>query len=343
MSAVVDIRTPMVNATRFRAAHEMDWDALDKIVTIIERRGVKAVPDEALLRLPALYRSALSSLSVARETSLDRSLIVYLEQLSTRAYFQIYGVQTSAWRQLGHFFARGWPQAVQSLWKETLVSLAILVVGAVVGFIVIRADPSLFYTLMPGQLVQGRDTNASAAELRETLYSAPKGANEQSSLVPFALQLFTNNASVSIFAFALGFMLCVPTIWLILNTGLQLGALIEVFAAKGLTVGILGWLSIHGTTELFAIILAGAAGFRIGLATAFPGNRSRMDAAVVAGRSAALVAGGSVIMLIFAALLEGIGRQTVVNDGARFLIGGGMLVGWLLYFYMPRKATDGAV
>lgn len=336
-----DIRTPMVNATRFRAAHEDDWDALDKIVTIIERRGVKAVPDEALLRLPQLYRSALSSLSVARETSLDRSLITYLEQLSTRAYFQIYGVQTSAWRQLAHFFARGWPQAVQSLWKETLVSTLILVIGAVVGYIMIKTDPGLYFTIMPDQLVGGRDPNSSAKELRDSLYR-PTSDKDQTSLVSFALFLFTNNASVSIFAFALGFMFCVPTLWLILNTGLQLGALVEVFAAKGLLVGIVGWLSIHGTTELFAIILSGAAGFRIGLATAFPGKRSRMDAAVEAGRSAALVMGGSIIMLILAALLEGIGRQTITSDLARYAIGGAMLAGWLLYFYLPRRSRDGA-
>ena len=41
-------------------------------------------------------------------------------------------------------------------------------------------------------------------------------------------------------------------------------------------------LSIHGTTELFAIFLAGAAGFRIGTAIAFPGESTRMDAAVAA-------------------------------------------------------------
>ncbi len=52
---------------------------------------------------------ALSSLSVARETSLDKGLVAYLEQLCTRAYFQLYGVPTSAWRQFLHFFRTGWP------------------------------------------------------------------------------------------------------------------------------------------------------------------------------------------------------------------------------------------
>ena len=34
-----------------------------------------------------------------------------------------------------------------------------------------------------------------------------------------------------------------------------------------------GWLIIHGSTEIFAIVLAGAAGFRIGWSVVFPGER----------------------------------------------------------------------
>src|SRR3569623_1809542 len=78
-----------------------EWERLDKIVTAIEKRGVRGVPEQALLVLPLLYRSALSSLSVARETSLDKSLVACLELLCTRAYFQLYGVPTSPLRQHG--------------------------------------------------------------------------------------------------------------------------------------------------------------------------------------------------------------------------------------------------
>jgi hypothetical protein len=52
--------------------------------------------------------------------------------------------------------------------------------------------------------------------------------------------------------------------------------------------------------------------------------------------------GGTVVMLAIAGLLEGIGRQTITNDEARYAIGIAMLVGWLVYFYMPRRKTDGA-
>ena len=86
---------PIVNASRFRAAHEADWQRLELLLTRMEKRSVRALDDDDILALPLLYRATLSSLSVARETSLDRALVTYLEQLCTRAYFQLYGVPTS--------------------------------------------------------------------------------------------------------------------------------------------------------------------------------------------------------------------------------------------------------
>lgn len=332
-SAILGAQPILVNATRFRKAHEAEWERLEYLVSRIEKRSVRALSDEDLLVLPLLYRSALSSLSVARETSLDRALISYLEQLCTRAYFQIYGVPTSALRQLGRFFARGWPEAVQAIWRETLVSFLLTVAGVVVAYILVNSDPIWFYGIMPEGLAAGRDPSASTEALRATLYD-----NHHDGLASAAAFLFTHNAQIAILAFALGFAFGVPTVLVILYNGLMLGAFLAVFVTKGLGWNVGGWLMIHGTTEIFAIVLAGGAGFRIGMAIAFPGRVSRGDSAIAAGRSAATAMAGAVVMLIVAGLLEGIGRQTVTDDWTRYGIGLTMLIGWLVYFYMPRKA-----
>ena len=337
-SAIVETRNVVVNASRFRAAHESDWERLDQLVRLMEQRSIRALSDDDILALPLLYRTTLSSLAVARDTSLDRGLITYLEQLTTRAYFQIYGVQTSVWRQLGHFFARGWPEAVQGLWRETLVCVLLTLASAAVAFLLVRSDPSWFYGIIPESLAGGRDPSAGADALRKTFYD-----RQDDMLATFATSLFTHNSQVAIFAFALGFAFAVPTILLILYNGLVLGAFFAVFAAKGLAFNLGGWLAIHGTTELFAIAIAGAAGLRIGTAIAFPGRYSRTESAVRAGRPAALAMAGTVIMLAVAGLLEGIGRQTIVDDFSRYSIGAAMLAGWLTYFYMPRKGLDAPV
>lgn len=331
-SAFVEAQPMLVNATRFRKVHAADWERLEALVTHCEKRSVSALADDDLLALPLLYRSALSSLSVARETSLDRALVTYLEQLCTRAYFQIYGVPTSAARQLGHFFLHSWPAAVRSIWRETLVSLLLTIAGAVVGYLLVTQNPAWFYGMIPEGLAGGRDPTASAAALKATLY----GGKDQP-LATFATFLFTHNAQIAIFSFALGFAFAVPTVLLILYNGLMLGAMMAVFAPKGLGFEFGGWLAIHGTTEMFAIILSGAAGFRIGTAIAFPGRLSRGDSAVRAGQTGATVMGGTIVMLAVAGLLEGIGRQTVVNDLNRYAIGLAMLAGWLVYFYLPRR------
>lgn len=330
---------PLVNATRFRAAHEADWARLEELVGRLEKRSIRSLDDDDLLALPVLYRTTLSSLSVARDTSLDRALVAYLEQLCTRAYFQIYGVPTPARQQVAIFFADSWPNAVRALWKETLICAALTVAAAWIAYLLVQSDPGWFYAMMPEGLASGRDPSASAEYLRGTLYDS----NGDGWLMTFATYLFTHNSQIAIFAFALGFAFAVPTILLILYNGLMLGAFFAVFAAKGLAFNLAGWLAIHGTTELFAIAIAGAAGLRIGTAVAFPGQLSRMESAVRAGKLSATAMAGTVIMLAVAGLLEGIGRQTITDDLSRYLIGSLMLLGWVIYFYLwpSRKSFHG--
>jgi uncharacterized membrane protein SpoIIM required for sporulation len=114
-----------------------------------------------------------------------------------------------------------------------------------------------------------------------------------------------------------------------------------VFASKGLGLDVAGWLAIHGVTELFATVLAGAAGLRVGLALAFPGRMDRMEALAKAGRTGGTVMGGVILMLVFAGLLEGIGRQVIQSEAIRFVIAGATAVFWFGYYYLPRRKRPG--
>ena len=329
-----DLMAAPADSRRFRAAREGEWRRLEDILNIAEKKSVRSLEDEDLLALPILYRGALSSLSVARETSLDLELITYLEGLCARAYFFVYGVRTSAGSRLAAFFARDWPAAVRGLWRETLVSFTITLIGVLAGYLLVSGDPGWYGSLVPAEMADGRDFDATAEYLRGTLYHDEGGRG----LSAFATFLFTHNSQIAIMCFALGFAFGVPTAMLLIQNGAMAGAILALFATRGLGMQMGGWLIIHGSTEFFAIILAGAAGFRIGWSVVFPGEESRLDAATVAGRSAAIVMAGVVIMLLCAGLLEGLGRQLVTGDAPRYAIGIAMLVLWCAYFYLPRRA-----
>ncbi|CAN7631664.1 stage II sporulation protein M [Phenylobacterium sp. LjRoot225] len=326
---------------RFRAEREDDWRRLERLLDRAERSGVKKLRPAELLEIPVLYRQALSSLSVARSISLDQSLIDYLEALSARAYFFVYGARTNAWRRIGGFFRRDWPDAVRGLWRETLVATAIGVLAAVIAFGLVMREPDWFYSFVPPALASGREPHASTEFLRATLHGpAGQPGGQKDGLDVLATFLFTHNSQIALFAFAFGFAFCVLTAVLLLSNGAMLGAFLAVFAQHGLIVPAVGWLMIHGVTELFAVTLAGAAGLSIGWAVAFPGGRTRVDAAMHAGRRGAVVMAGVVVMLFCAALLEGFARQLVEADWARYAIAAATAALWGGYFYRPsRKAS----
>ena len=321
---------------RFRKERETEWRRLEALLARAEKSSAAALSDDEIIALPVLYRSALSSLSVARAISLDQALIAYLESLCTRAYFFVYGTRTTFAKRIVAFFKRDWPRAAQDLWLETLIAAAVMALGAAAAYMLFMRDSTWFYSFVSPGLAGGRGPAAATEELRSTLFS-----DEQSGLSIFATFLFTHNAQIALFAFALGFAFCLPAAFLVFTNGMMLGAFIALFGSRGLSIEFGGWLFIHGTTELFAIALAGAAGFRLGWTLAFPGQRSRVDAMSAAGRKAAIVMTGVVIMLGVAGALEGVGRQVLTDTGLRYAIGAFALLFWLLYLYLPRtEASD---
>lgn len=322
----------VVGSQRFRDDRQADWAALEALLDRADKGSLRKLTDDDLLALPRLYRAAVSSLSVARATSLDADLVAYLEALAARGYFLVYGVSGGLGRRTLRFIRRDLPAAVCSLATETWVAAALLALGTAIGAVLVARDPSWYAAFVPEALAQGRDPTAATASLRATLL----GGGDQP-LALLASFLFTNNARVAIGAFALGFAAGVPTALLMLSTGTMLGAILALFGGRGLGVELGGWLMIHGTTELFAVVLAGAAGFRIGRAVIFPGVLSRIGAAQAAGRQAATVMIGVAAMLFVAGLLEGFARQLVVAAGARYAIAGVMFAAWLGYFYIPRS------
>jgi len=315
-------------AHHFRTEREADWARLEELLDKLEAKSPRRLSDDDLIDLPRLYRATLSSLSIARATSLDASLVGYLEALSTRAYFALYSAREPWGRRVKAFFTTHWPRAVRAIGWELLLSTALLLLSAFAAYHLVRTDPAWYSAMISPELANGRDMNATAATLRESLYGKPGNAP----LEIFATSLFTHNSQVAILAFALGFLFAIPTIILAVQNGAMGGAMFAAFIPHGLGWGLFAWLMIHGTTEIAAIAIASAAGIHIGRAVAFPGDRSRMTAAAEAGRRGAIVMIGVILMLLVAGLLEGFARQLVIDDSARLAIGGGMLALWIVYF-----------
>ncbi len=327
-----------LKSAQFRREREPGWHELERLLEQLDKSGPKALSSSDLTRLPILYRATLSSLSVARNVSLDRNLIDYLESLAARAYFRIYGPKTHLSGVLYDYVATALPQAVRRLrWHITLAAF-LLILGTLCGYLLTTANQDWFYTLSEADMVDTRSPAASTDALRDSLYQPPPTTKDW--LAVFGSSLFYHNSKIALLCFALGFAFGVPTFLLILSNGLMLGAFIALYAGRGLGVDVLGWLAIHGTTELTALVIASGAGFALAEALLFPRALSRLDNLAQRGRQAGLVALGAVIMLLVAGGLEGLGRQLILDTDTRFAIGGGAFLFWLGYFCLVGHGKD---
>jgi len=328
-----------LKSSQFRKEREASWRELDHLVGRMEAQSPSVLAPAELMRLPTLYRAALSSLSVARAISLDRSLLGYLENLANRTYFQIYGPRAGVGRVLGGFFAESWPAAVRALARPILLSIAVTVLSACAGFWLTNTDIDWYYTLMPEGIAGDRSPTSSTEALRAALYDG--GDSGGDSLSAFSSFLAVHNSRIALLCFALGIALGAPTLLLLISNGMMLGSFFALYAGRGLGFELGGWLIIHGGTELLAIALCGGAGLALADALLFPGRLSRMQSLSEHGRVAGLVALGSVAMLMVAGILEGIGRQVITDDFIRYGIGLAMIGFWALYFLAGRRQLPG--
>jgi uncharacterized membrane protein SpoIIM required for sporulation len=323
-----------LRSTRFRRQREADWRRLEAILVEAERGGTAALTYGQARDLAGLYREAANALSVARAISLDRALLDYLEALTARAWLAVYAPQTTPGRVVARFFAGAGPAAVRRSWPALLVAGLALILGVAVGILLYRADPSWFGVLIPPDLAGPRGPGASTEELRGFLYDP---VTDASGLSAFASYLFSHNTLVAVFAFGLGAFAAAPTILLLIYNGAIVGAFIGLHVERGLGWDLGGWLSIHGVTELSAIVIASAGGVLMGAAVLFPGPRARGAALRHAGRDAVKLAVVAAVMLIAAAFLEGFGRQLITDRGARYAIGWGAGALWLAWFLFAGR------
>jgi uncharacterized membrane protein SpoIIM required for sporulation len=333
-SAAITLRSSV-----FRKGREASWRELEGLIARAERRGITTLTAAELERLPVLYRSAVSSLAVARSIALNRNLLLYLEHLSLRAFLAVYGPRIRPAEGIAAFFRHGLPSAVRGARWHALAALFCVILGVAAGFRLVLADEAWFSAIVPAWLGDGRGPASTREELYDGEIFAPwPGAAD--AFVAASNFLFTHNTLIGILTFGLGIAAGVPAFLLLLYQGLILGAFLALHDNRGLTVEFLGWVAIHGTTEFGALILCGAGGLVLADRILFPGRYARLESVAIESRNATQIAVGAILMFFIAAILEGGLRQLVASTPWRFAIGGAAGLAWLLYFALAgRKAS----
>ncbi len=298
-----------MKVNRFLEERQASWQELRRLVDEARSRPERLGPDR-VRRLGSLYRAAAADLSLARRSFPHDPVVVRLETLVGRARHLVYDAEPRRPSLVRFFTTRYWRLLAE---RPALlaVSAVLLLLPALPAVLWALRDPAAARGLVPEAFLwvaepqpEGTDLGLSAA-----------------GLAGFSAFVFTNNLLVALRTFAGGVVWGLPAAFVLVVNGAILGGVVGLALEAGNGRLLVEAVMAHGLLELSCVVVAGAAGFRVGWALVSPGRRTRRQALVEEARAAVQIALGTAPWLLVAGLVEGYVSRTGVGSGAVTLIG----------------------
>ncbi len=323
---------------QFLQRRQSRWKRLELLLTRVEESGLSTLDPSEVREFGALYRQTSSDLVTARSRTANAEILDYLNDLVARTYAQVYRSRRIDPNRLIEFILADFPQLVRHAWKYLALSSSVCLVCFFAGWMMSRADPMGAYHFLPPGMVR------SIPALREKWRNESGhniGMTEMSVMSSF---IMTHNIGIGLSAFAGGIFLGLPTLYVLVQTGVMVGVLGEGMS-RNPTTAVNFWSLIlpHGILELSAICVMGSAGFVLASALAAPGRRTLRDSLMERGRVALFLALGGGLMLVVAGLIEGfITPPAWIPPWVKLAFAALTLVGEVLYFARAGRSAPSA-
>ncbi len=247
-------------------------------------------------KLADLYIELNADLAYAQANYPGSKTEEYLNQLSVAVHDEIYRSKKEETNRLITFWTRELPELFVSKQKELLYSFIVFSLAIGIGVLSSLNDPSFVRYIMGDAYVNMTISNIDEGD--------PLAVYKKAGEMNMFFAITINNIRVSFYAFASGLLTSIGVGMVLLNNGIMVGAFVHFFAKYGLIGEALRVIFIHGTLELSAIVIAGAAGFVVGNGFLFPGTYSRKESFIKAGKEGLKMIVGLVPVFIAAGFLE---------------------------------------
>ena len=315
------------------------WRALETLLDGAEREA--ELGPERLMELVRLYRLSCSDLNRLRTLTANPDLLGRVNRIVARGYRTIYQHRMRRWPrlELRRWLGRDMPDTVRREWRFVLASALALLLGAALGFTAVARNPDDAAGLVPPGLYVEHPRERVAA-----LESGPERIDSAEKATSFGAFLYSHNIEVSFVAFTLSAATLFLGWLLVFYNGVLLGAVAAQYAVEGVGTFFLAWVGPHGVLELPAIVLAAAAGLRMGWAVVVPGEIGRPAAIRAAFAPAAWLLATSVLLLVFAGIIEGSFSQfsaRLVPYPWKIAAAGVLATGLLGWLGVPRRRSRG--
>lgn len=261
----------------------------------------KKNPDE----IASLYIHLVNDLSYAQTYYPKSKTVVYLNYLASHIYQRIYKTKRQESNRIISFFSTEVPLILYEYRRYILYAFLLFFMSVGIGVVSARYDDTFV------RLIMGDDyVNMTLDNIKD---GNPVAVYKSGSNIGSFIGITVNNLYVGAKCYINGIFLGVGTFIALLQNCVMLGAFQYFFYKQGVLWESVQGIWIHGSMEIFAIVIESAAGFILGAAILFPKTYSRINSLKTGFKNSLKIFLSTMPFTIAAGFLEGfITRYSVV-------------------------------
>lgn len=326
-------QTVAVKQSTFVARYEPVWQAFDALCQSSQQQmsGTKAKQHTQSKHqrvdnypLIGLYRQICEHHALAKQRHYSPALVAALHQRVMMGHQLIYGHNKQNYSGLLHFIFYAFPRRLHQHAHLFWVSFVLLYLPMFVMGLACYLNNELIYSVMS-------DFEVSQMEAMYNPANAHIG-RESDRASDTDLMMFghyiKNNIGIDFQMYGLGIFAGIGTIFALLYNGVVIGAVAGHLTGVGYGSTFWQFVLGHGSFELTAVVIAGAAGLRLGLGLIAPAPFYRKDALVVAGKESIELLLGAALMTFIAAFIEAFwSSSSLIPSAIKYVVA---ILLWLL-------------
>jgi uncharacterized membrane protein SpoIIM required for sporulation len=294
-------------------------------VELMVENSVETAPD---VQADA-YIDLTSDLAYAQTHFPQSRITLYLNNLASALHNQIYRNKRESISRLVTFWTQEIPQTIWEARHALMASFIIFVISVTIGLVSQLGDDSFARLILGDQYVDMTLDNIAKGE--------PMAVYDSGAETEMFLGITWNNVKVSFMVFVMGVFTSLGTGFLVFQNGVMVGSFQTFFFQQGLGFESMLAIWLHGTLEIWAIIVSGAAGITLGNGWLMPGTYGRLTSFMMAARRGLKIIVGTVPVFVMAGFIEGFAtRHTEWPTWLRLtIIGASALFIGYYYLYLP--------
>jgi uncharacterized membrane protein SpoIIM required for sporulation len=258
-------------------------------------------PDE----MASLYIHLVNDLSYAQTYYPKSKTVIYLNYLASQIYQKIYKTKREDKNRLVYFFSTEVPLLVYQ-YKRYLVYAFLMFFSCVaIGVISAKYDPNFVRIILGDDYV-----NMTLDNIKD---GNPLAVYKSGSNWGSAIAITLHNIQVGAYCYIFGIFGGIGTFYYMMQNCIMLGSFQYFFYQQGVFWQSVRGIWIHGSMEIFGIVIESTAGFILGASILFPRTYSRMNSLKIGFKDSFKLFLSTIPFTIAAGFLEGfITRYSIV-------------------------------